>query len=315
MAAALYQRAVDLDPDYAAAWAGLGSTFAFQSFRLSSEEARAAQEQGRELVVRATEKDPTLADAYDMLSQFQWARGDWIGATELHQQYVVLAPADIAASLGQSNVMGKTGRLRESTRIREIKFQNDPLNLFFYLIMAELYIQTGRYDDALTALADLDRLSPPPMQGTDLRRMFLAITLGEAEGIREALGNYAIADPRVATVVKAILDEFDSAPNVVLGVMRRIYEDDAGLTGEGRMVIASMAAHYGDADFALEIMTEEFSVNMLRTNRLWYPFFGEMRSLPGFKTLAANIGFVAYWRKYGWADTCRPLGDDDFECN
>jgi len=87
------------------------------------------------------------------------------------------------------------------------------------------------------------------------------------------------------------------------------------LTGEGRMVLASMAAHYGDAEFALEIMTDEFSVNMIRTNRLWYPYFSDMRKLPGFKTLAENIGFGAYWRKYGWADTCRPLGADDFECN
>jgi tetratricopeptide (TPR) repeat protein len=315
LAAALYQRAIDLDPEYAEAWAGLGATFGVRSFRLSSEEARASQEHGRELVVRATKLDPNLALAYGMLSGFQWARGDWVGATELHQKYTALAPADVAASLGPPNVMGKTGRLRDSTRIREIRYRNDPLNLFGYLIIGELYIQTGRYDDALTALANLDRLSPPPNQGTALRRMFLAITLGEAEEIREALGSYAIADPRVATVVKAILDEFDSAPTVVLGVMRRIYEDDAELTGEGRMVIASMAAHYGDADFALEIMTEEFSVNMLRTNRLWYPFFSDMRSLPGFKTLAEDIGFVEYWRKYGWADTCRPIGAEDFECN
>ena len=315
MAAALYERAVDLDPDYAEAWAGLGAITGMRSFRLPSEEARAVQEQGRALVVRATEIDPTLAEAYDMLSQFQWTRGDWIGATELHQKYVALAPADIAASLGQSNVMGKTGRLREALRIRKIEIQNDPLSVFGFLIIGELFIQTRRYDDALTALANLDRLSPPPMQGTDLRRLFLAITLDEAEGIREALGNYAVADPRVATIVKAILDEFDFAPSVVLGVMRRIFEDAAGLTGEGRMVIASMAAHYGDAEFALEVMTDEYSVNMLRTNRIWYPFFSEMRSLPGFKTLAENIGFVAYWRKYGWADTCRPLGDEDFECN
>ncbi len=97
--------------------------------------------------------------------------------------------------------------------------------------------------------------------------------------------------------------------------MRQIYENNAEITGEGRMVIASMAAHYGDAEFALEVMSDELSVNMLRIGRLWYPFFSEMRSLPGFKTLDENVGFVAYWRKYEWADTCRPLSDDDFECS
>ncbi len=87
------------------------------------------------------------------------------------------------------------------------------------------------------------------------------------------------------------------------------------MTGEGRLVTASLAAHFGDPELALEIMSKELRVNLIRVNRLWYPFFSEMRSLPGFKTLAADIGFVAYWRKYGWADTCRPLGDEDFECN
>jgi len=315
VAGALYQRAIDLDPEYAEAWAGLGLTFAYRSFRQPSEQARATQEQGRELVVRATEIDPALAMAHSMLGAYQWARGDWMGATEMHQKYTALAPADISASLGTSNIFGKTGRVREALRIRKIEFQNDPLSFVGFLILGELYIQASRYDDARAAFADADRIIPPPQQGTDLRRMFLAITLGEAEGIRLALADYAIADPRVESVVQAILGEFDSARNVVLEVMRRIFENDPGLTGEGRMVLASMAAHYGDAEFALEIMTDEFSVNMIRTNRLWYPYFSDMRKLPGFKTLAENIGFVAYWRKYGWADTCRPLGDDDFECS
>jgi TolB-like protein len=314
LTAALFQRAIDLDPEYAEAWAGLGGTFAYRSFLLPSEEARAIQEQGRELVIKATEFDPTLARAYNMLSQYQWARGDWIGAAELHKKYVALAPADIAASLGQSNVMGKTGRLRDSLRIREIEYKNDPLNVYGYLILAELHIQTGQYDDALAALAGADRIFPPPDQGADLRRLLMAISLGEADGIRGALSNYAVADHRVANVVKAILDEYDSTGIALLTVMRQIYENDETLTGEGRLVIASIAAHFGDAEFALEIMTDELSVNMLRTNRIWYSFFSEMRSLPGFKTLAEDIGFVAYWRRYEWADSCRPLGDDDFEC-
>ena len=93
-----------------------------------------------------------------------------------------------------------------------------------------------------------------------------------------------------------------------------MYENGTNMTGEGRMVIASMAAHYGDAEFALEVMSDELSVNMVRTNRLWYPFFSRMRSLPGFKTLAEHVGFVEYWRKYGWADSCRPISLTDFEC-
>jgi hypothetical protein len=28
----------------------------------------------------------------------------------------------------------------------------------------------------------------------------------------------------------------------------------------------------------------------------------------------ADLNLVEYWRTYGWADACHPLGEDDFEC-
>lgn len=314
LAEAQFQRAVDLDPDYAEAWTSLSSTIGLNSFRLSSEQARAAQERARELAVRASEIDPNLASPYNMLSVYQWARGDWIGATELYEKYKTLAPADITAQLGFDSILKRTGRVRAALRIQELDQLNDPLNVISAQVVAERYIQTGQVEDALATLARADRIMPPPQQGTDLRRFFLSVTVGEPEGIRTALRNYAVADPRVATLVKAILDEFDSAPAVVLDVMRRMYENDVDIRGEGRLIIASMAAHYGDADFALEVMSDELSVNMIRMNRLWYPFFSEMRSLPGFKALAERTGLVDYWRVYGWADTCRPLGEQDFQC-
>jgi hypothetical protein len=40
----------------------------------------------------------------------------------------------------------------------------------------------------------------------------------------------------------------------------------------------------------------------------------EVRQLPEFKKLVGDLNLVEYWRTYGWADACVPLGDDDFEC-
>jgi TolB-like protein len=316
MVKALYERAIELDPDYAEAWAWLGGAYgAILSWQLPPEEARAAQEQGRELVVRATEIDPNLATAYAMLEGFQWARGDWIGATEFQLVYSALAPADIPARMGSANIMAKTGRIRDALRVAELKRQTDPLNFYLTTILAELNIQTGRYDDAEAELAKIVRMTSDNEQSVELRRMLMAFSIGEHERIRKTLQNYSKADPRVSDIVNAVIEEFDSPAPEVLAALRRLYNEETEMTGEGRLVTASLAAHFGDPELALEILSKEFRVNLIRVNRLWYPFFSDMRSLPGFKTLAENIGFVAYWRKYGWADTCRPLGDDDFECN
>ena len=43
--------------------------------------------------------------------------------------------------------------------------------------------------------------------------------------------------------------------------------------------------------------------------------FAAMRRLPEFKTYLRKIGMVDYWQEYGWPDICRPLGDNDFECD
>ncbi len=315
MAKALYERAIELDPDYAEAWAELGAAYgSLLSWQLPPDEARAAQEHGRELVVRATEIDPDLASAYDYLSGFQWARGDWIGATEYHRAYSALAPADIPARIGSVNILAKTGRTRDALLIGEFSRQTDPLNFFATTIRAELNIQAGRYDDAEAEIARLVTMTSDAEQSVQLRRMLMAITKGDHESIRESLQNYGEADPRASDLVSAVLEKFDSPAVDVSAMLHRLYNGEKKLTGEGRLLIASVAAHFGHPELALELMAEELRSNLVRASRIWYPFFSEMRKLPDFKVLAADIGFVPYWRKYGWADTCRPVGKADFVC-
>lgn len=313
-AIALFDRALALDPNYVDAIVERGVMHAFMSFTMPSAEARASQERGLAMVQEAIRIDPGFARAYDVLARFIWTRGDWIGATQTYEKYAELAPADIPAQLGFTNVMARTGRLRDSARIGEMEARNDPVSILGAHVRAERLIQVGEYEEALETLALADRISPPPQQGTDFRRLFLAISIGEDDGIRIAMENYALADRRAKPVVEAILADFDADRLSRLKNMRETFETDTTLTGESRVIIASMAAHLGDPELALDVFEKEFEINVQRVNRLWYPYFSEMRSLPGFKALAEHLNYVEYWRTYGWADTCRPLGGDDFEC-
>jgi tetratricopeptide (TPR) repeat protein len=53
--------------------------------------------------------------------------------------------------------------------------------------------------------------------------------------------------------------------------------------------------------------------------KYWEPWtlpYSGVRTLPGFKSLLRDAGIVEYWRKTGkWADFCKPVGADDFECH
>jgi hypothetical protein len=75
-----------------------------------------------------------------------------------------------------------------------------------------------------------------------------------------------------------------------------------------------VAAYFGDPQFALKVKGQEVRAIAARLGAVWYPVMSEVRQLPGFKKLVTDLNLVEYWRAYGWADLCRPLGDNDFTC-
>jgi hypothetical protein len=78
--------------------------------------------------------------------------------------------------------------------------------------------------------------------------------------------------------------------------------------------IAMAAAYFGDPEFALKVKGEEVLIHPTRLGAIWYPIMSEVRQLAEFKDLVTELNLVEYWRTYGWADTCAPLGDNDFTC-
>ena len=82
-----------------------------------------------------------------------------------------------------------------------------------------------------------------------------------------------------------------------------------------KMTAVHVASALGDPELALEIF-----VNSVRYNdnleAIWHPIDSPVRKLPGFKTFVQKVGLYDYWRTTGeWGDFCRPVGDDDFECD
>jgi hypothetical protein len=71
---------------------------------------------------------------------------------------------------------------------------------------------------------------------------------------------------------------------------------------------------YGDTDLVLRVWRDDLPVNVVRMTQVWGPAYAPARSSPSFKMLMQDMGLVDYWRTYGWADKCRPVGASDFEC-
>jgi adenylate cyclase len=65
----------------------------------------------------------------------------------------------------------------------------------------------------------------------------------------------------------------------------------------------------------MDAMERGNAINTRGLFKIWYPVMKDVRQLPRFKEYMKEIGLVDYWKRFGWPDLCRPVGDDDFVCN
>jgi hypothetical protein len=72
--------------------------------------------------------------------------------------------------------------------------------------------------------------------------------------------------------------------------------------------IIPMALAFG----AYDRITSETSVAYFHS--IWLPEFAKFRQSPHFKRVVSEFNMQPYWRSHGFPHQCRPIGDDDFEC-
>lgn len=89
-------------------------------------------------------------------------------------------------------------------------------------------------------------------------------------------------------------------------------EKDAG-GGVEPLFYSAVAAHAGETEQSLALLSEAVRDVWLRIHWAWLPVYDEVRKHPDFKRLMTESGLVDYWQENGWPAMCRPVGDD-FSC-
>jgi TolB-like protein len=191
IAATHFQRAVDIDPDYALGYWGLSKLCGFQAQigLLTPDE---AQQRCGPLTDRALELDPFLPEGYLGRALFAtWQRFDWEEARPNFERAVELNPSYAEAHVFYAHYLGIVGELKKSTEHMEMAIQLDPLNpflrglysaqifmtndylraieeaeyalelapgnVFSYVVLCQAHTELGNEDEAVKALASFIR--------------------------------------------------------------------------------------------------------------------------------------------------------------
>lgn len=309
----LLRQAVEEDPDYAAAWSLLGLRIGAQQWQSrTSEEAQAFSEEALRLTQLAIEIDPDSAEARSFYGGMLTANKAFVAAEEQHRTAISLG-ANSASLIQYVRMLQRTGRITSAlVPFNEAK-RLEPFRRFLDM-ESELMRQAGRYDPARTALDQYVDSDFSAFRWAFERWLIEANASGRSD---QAFAYFrsarSAATTEAAQMFDIVLDNVDT-PQSALAALRNEFERSGDHYPAKLLHIALFAAWLDDPELALEAFVTELDGSTVRMTYLWDALLSDMRQLPDFKPLVEEVGLVAYWREYGWADVCRPIGDNDFEC-
>jgi TolB-like protein/DNA-binding winged helix-turn-helix (wHTH) protein/Flp pilus assembly protein TadD len=150
-----FQRAIDKDPRYGPAYAGLAEYYAGVAYAVttSSIPPKEAYSKAKAAALRAVELDDTLAEAHTSLGIIamlhEW---DWNGTEREFKRAISLNPNYVNAHHWYSHYLMYTGRFAESLAESQRVLALDPLDVAMNFHLGFHYFNARQYDQAIAQL-------------------------------------------------------------------------------------------------------------------------------------------------------------------
>ena len=297
----LFRRAIDVDPGYALAYAGLADTYRRMAISLDAPPAEALAA-GLKSAQRAVQIDSNLAEAHAALGWMRWwSEWDWSGAEQSFRRAVALNPNVAEAQLGLGHLLCSQQRCAEGLAHVQRARELDPMSLITNVIEASYLRQRGFKEESRARLDKALQLEP---------RFWPAHQLLAGLHVSAGRTQDALAELRTAQSLAV----GSTQPTANIGVLlARIGEREqarvvlAGLLGlaEKRYVpptmIASLYCSLGERDRALEWLQRASDVRDVNL-----PFLStcsvDLKDEPRFDALLRRLNLPP-WR----AGFCAPL--------
>ncbi len=291
---ACFEQAIQLDPEYAPAYAGVADSYIVDGGRYLDVEPKIAYNRAGAAALRAVQLDDSLAEAHTslaaVLTDFNW---DWRGADREYRRAIELNPNYATAHSWYAEQLSRMGRHDEAVAEARRALELDPVSIFGNMLVAWILYFARRY---LEAIAQATRtLELDPDYATALR--ILGWGCEETGRYEEAIRAHSRA-----------MDLTGQRPNFT-AQLGRAYAL-AGRCGEARGILAVLMetsretyvsaldiaiihAALGDVDTSLDWMDRAYEE---RSDHLPYirvnPRLDVLRGHPRFQDLLQRMGLA-----------------------
>ena len=153
-----FEQAIQKDPNYALAYAGLADSYVWGRAGLPPQE---ALRRARAAATKALELDDTLGEPHAALGQIKFVNDwDWADAEAEFKRAIALNPNDTNALHMYSHYLLSMGRMQESLEISKRALEHDPVSPTMQLHLGFHYLTARQYDLAIPQYLKLLQADP-----------------------------------------------------------------------------------------------------------------------------------------------------------
>lgn len=319
----LLREATELDPEFAPAWATFAQAHALSVY-YEPVNVKAALSLAEEMAKRALQYDPGLSMAHSVLGDVYRDRHEWSLAMASYEKALELNPSNIEANEQYAQMLMRVGYLRVALHYSSKATELDPLSWVNLAVHSTLLYLYGDKDEAMEYQQRSFETSGEYRDFQVRNAIFMALSDRDEARAREMsrklIGSRRMESQSVFFVehLQEFLDRLDD-PNSALEFLR---SDSRARFDQGAFSLWQVdlfwAIYLGDLELAASILEEGKALaDSIDGGWLFYPAVKPLadNDPDGWKDVFKLSRAVDFWRENGFPERCRPLGEDDFECD
>ncbi|HYR74716.1 MAG TPA: tetratricopeptide repeat protein [Pyrinomonadaceae bacterium] len=285
-----FREAIELDPNYALAYAGLADSYILLAF-YGSEAPNEMMPKGKAAAVTALELDDSLAEAHNSLAYIYFTNEwNWSAAEKEFKKAIRLNPKYATVHHWYAFKLAATGRHDDAVAEMKLARELDPLALIINAEVGWAYYFGRRYDKAIEQFQKTLEMDP----SFSVNRMFFGLAYTQQERFPEAISELrkAVELSGGSLLMKAILGHAYGRAGDRKAAEKIIAELTETSTGYiSAYNVALIYAGLGDRENALSWLARAVEQHDLFL--AWMnvePMFDSVRADPRFADLVKRIG-------------------------
>ncbi len=304
------KRAVEIEPDFAVAWAALSIAYNVLPKYLREAEGEKVRPTvyyrlSKEASEKALQINPNLSEVQHAAGNVFQRDRQWVSSEEAYRNALELDPYNHRAMHDYAGLLAMVGKPGTGLELLERARALDPNNDLYRLMAARTAYMVEPSDFNLESIETVFREAPAFRELAF--RMILAARIARDE-VEEARALIAACSTCTQGFQSRALALIDAAGVLPIEQIYDAYRNDVYLS-------YSYLYHYGSIDVALDLFEYNALESNYRLNYFTVPW--GMVDIVGttdrFQEIVELMGLETYWDANGWSPMCRPV-EGGFEC-